>query len=287
MNSKNLEETSIKYGSIQYTMLGPLWARAVYTQKYPDLLNDKKAIEIQNKISVDLGWIEEWLQEWRALGLMARAKSFDITLIEHIKKYPETTIVNLGCGLDTTFFRVDNGKIQWYDLDLPDAIEYRKKFIPESPRNKFIAKSVFDYSWFEDIEYHQKKRIFFIAGGLIYYFKEDEIKDLFKRMADKYSGGFLIFDVISKLAIWISKKRIKKYEKQGKLKSEEIPHWIFGIGNPKKVFPKWSKTIKLKDWHLIWERIDLNPNWNKSILKMIKLSKFFKTGKIVLLEFIK
>lgn len=287
MKSKNLEETSIKYGSIQYTMLGPLWARAVYTQKYPDLLNDKKAIEIQNKISIDLGWIEEWLQEWRALGLIARAKSFDISLIEHIKRYPETTVVNLGCGLDTTFFRVDNGKIKWYDLDLPDAIEYRKRFLSETPRNKFIAKSVFDYTWFRDIDYNQKDGIFFIAGGLIYYFEEDRIKELFKRMADKYPGGFLIFDAISKLAIWISKKRLKKYEKEGKLKSEEIPHWIFGIGNPKKIFPKWSKTIKLKDWHLIWERIDLNPNWNKNILRMIKLSKFFKTGKIVLLEFIK
>jgi len=287
MNTKNIEDTSIKYGSIQYTMLGPLWARAVYTQKYPDLLDDKKAVEIQNKISIDLGWIEEWLQEWRALGLMVRAKSFDIALIEHIKKYPETTVVNLGCGLDTTFFRVDNDKIQWFDLDLPDAIEYRKQFIPESPRNKYIAKSVFDYSWFEDIEYDQKKGIFFIAGGLIYYFKEDQIKDLFKKMADKYLGGLLIFDAISKLAIWISNQRIKKYERQGKLKSNEIPHWIFGIGNPKKMFPKWSKTIKLKDWHLIWERFDINPNWNKNILKMIKLSKFFKTGKIVLLEFIK
>jgi len=287
MNTKNIEDTSIKYGSIQYTMLGPLWARAVYTQKYPDLLDDKKAVEIQNKISIDLGWIEEWLQEWRALGLMVRAKSFDIALIEHIKKYPETTVVNLGCGLDTTFFRVDNDKIQWFDLDLPDAIEYRKQFIPESPRNKYIAKSVFDYSWFEDIEYDQKKGIFFIAGGLIYYFKEDQIKDLFKKMADKYLGGLLIFDAISKLAIWISNQRIKKYERQGKLKSNEIPHWIFGIGNPKKMFPKWSKTIKLKDWHLIWERFDINPNWNKNILKMIKLSKFFKTGKIVVLEFIK
>lgn len=33
---------------------------------------------------------------------------------------------NLGCGLDTTFERVDNGLLQWYDLDLPDAVELRK-----------------------------------------------------------------------------------------------------------------------------------------------------------------
>lgn len=287
MNSKDLEETPIKYGSVQYTMLGPLWARAVYTKKYPELLDDKKAVEIQNKISIDIGWIEEYLQEWRALGLIVRAKSFDLALIEHIKRYPETTVVNIGCGLDTTFFRVDNGKINWYDLDLPNVIEYRKQFISESSRNKFIAKSVFDYSWFEDIEFVQEKGIFFIAGGLVHYFKEEDIKNLFEKMATQFPGGLIIFDAISKLAIWISKQQIKKYERQGKLKSDEIPHWIFSIGNPKKVFPKWSKRIKLLDWHLIWDRIDTNPNWEKKVLKMIKLAKFFKTGKIILLKFIK
>jgi O-methyltransferase involved in polyketide biosynthesis len=287
MNFKETEKTPIKYGSVQYTMLGPLWARATYSQKYPDLLDDKKAVEIQNKISIDLGWIEEYLQEWRALGLMARAKSFDIALIEYIKENPETTVANLGCGLDTTFFRVDNGKIQWYDLDLPDAIEYRKQFISESSRNKFIAKSVFNYSWFEDIEFVQEKGIFFIAGGLIYYFKKEDIKNLFKRMATQFPGGIIIFDAISRLAIWVSKKRTEKYEKQGKLKSDEIPHWTFSIGNPKKEFANWSQNINLLDWHVIWDNIIPNPNWDKKTLRMIKIARFFRTGKIISLQFTK
>ncbi|MFX0174696.1 MAG: class I SAM-dependent methyltransferase [Candidatus Hodarchaeota archaeon] len=287
MNSKELEGTSIKYGSVQYTMLGPLWARAIYTQKYPELLDDKKAVEIHNKITVDLSEMEDYLQEWRALGLMMRAKSFDIALMKYLEKYPEATVVNLGCGLDTTFSRIDNGKIKWYDLDLPEAIEYRKQFIHESSRNIFIAKSVLDYSWFDDIEFDQKKGIFFIAGGLIYYFNEEEIKELFIRMTRRYPGGEIIFDALSKLAIWISEKRIKKYVKQGQIKSDEVPHGTLSIGNPNNIFPKWSEKIKLLDWHLGWDRIPPNPAWEKNTLKMIKMVKFFKTAKIVLLQFIK
>jgi hypothetical protein len=45
---------------------------------------------------------------------------------EFIEKHPEATIVNIGCGLDTTFSRIDNGKIQFYELDLPDVIALRK-----------------------------------------------------------------------------------------------------------------------------------------------------------------
>lgn len=58
-----------------------------------------------------------------------------------LTRYPEGTIVNIGCGLDTTFERVDNGKLRWYDLDLPDVIELRSKFVAQSERRKFIAAS--------------------------------------------------------------------------------------------------------------------------------------------------
>lgn len=37
-------------GTVQETMLGPLWARAKYSQVYPDILNDKKSSEIIKKI---------------------------------------------------------------------------------------------------------------------------------------------------------------------------------------------------------------------------------------------
>jgi hypothetical protein len=104
-------------------------------------------------------------------------------------------------------------------------------------------------------------------------------------MADHFPKGQIIFDTISKIAVRITERRIKKYIKQGKLKSDEVPHWIFSVGNPNKVFPKWSNKIKVLDWHLGWDLVPRNPNWDKKTLKMIKLVKLFKTGKIVLLGF--
>jgi len=40
-----MTETSFN-GKIEETMLGPLWARAKYSQLYPEFLNDQKAIEV-------------------------------------------------------------------------------------------------------------------------------------------------------------------------------------------------------------------------------------------------
>jgi len=271
---------NLKNGTIETTMLGPLWARATYSEKYPDLLNDPKASQIIKKLDYDFSEVQEFLDEWRGLGLLVRARSFDNALKKYMEKNPNTTVVNIGAGLDTTFYRVDNGKIKWYDLDLPDAIEFRKQFIPESPRSKYIAKSVLDYSWFDDVEFHADKGIFFIAGGFIYYFKEEEISTLFRAMAERFPGGEIIFDAISKLAKRIMNRRVRKAGAESK-------PFFFSVGNPMKKFPKWSNKIEVFDWFTIWARASRNPNWSKKTIKMINIAERFKTAKIVQVRFLK
>lgn len=271
---------NLKNGTIETTMLGPLWARATYSERYPDLLNDPKASQIIKKLDYDFSEVQELLDEWRGLGLLVRARSFDNALKKYMEKNPNTTVVNIGAGLDTTFYRVDNGKIKWYDLDLPDAIEFRKQFIPESPRNKYIARSVLDYSWFDDVEFHADKGIFFIAGGFIYYFKEEEISTLFRAMAERFRGGEIIFDAISKLAKIIMNRRVRKAGAESK-------PFCFSVGNPMKKFPKWPNKIEVVDWFTIWARAPRNPNWSKKTIKMINIAERFKTAKIVQVRFLK
>ena len=267
-------------GTIQETMLGPLWARAKYSQIYPELLDDQEAIEINKNINYDFSKVQEYLGEWRGLGLLVRAKSFDEALIQYIEKYPNATVVNIGSGLDTTFYRVDNGTIKWFDLDLPDAIEYRKKYLNESIRNKYVSKSALDYGWFNEVEYSQENGVFFIAGGFIYYFNEEEISSVFNAMAEKFPDGELVFDCISKLAVKVGNRRAKKY-------FSKDPVWHLAIGNPVKQISQWSNNIKVIDWFTIWARTQINANWSEKTLKMIRRTERLKTAKIVKLRFIK
>jgi len=267
-------------GTIQETMLGPLWARATYSKLYPEILDDRKSSEIINEIDYDFTKIQQYLGEWRSIGLLVRARNIDNAVIKYIEKFPEATIVNVGAGLDTTFFRVDNGSIKWYDLDLPDAIEFRKRYIPESNRCSFISKSAFDYSWFEDVEFSLNKGIFIIAAGFVYYFKESEISTFFNALAHRFLNGEIIFDCVSSLAIKIAHKRANKT-------GAKTPFWHIGIGNPRKIIPKWSDKLKVIDWYTMYARTKLNPKWDKNTLKMFKMAERFKTGKIVQLKFVK
>ena len=55
--------------------------------------------------------------------LTIRAKQFDDTAKSYIAEHPRASVINIAAGLDTTFYRVDNGPIHWYDLDLPTVID--------------------------------------------------------------------------------------------------------------------------------------------------------------------
>jgi len=78
-------------------------------------------------------------------------------------KHPRASVVNIGAGLDTTFYRVDNGLIHWYDLDLPAVFDIRRRLLPEPDRVTYIAKSFLDPSWPRTS--HTEDGVFMIAGG--------------------------------------------------------------------------------------------------------------------------
>lgn len=209
------DPNEIKLGNVQETLLLPLWGRAIETQKREPLLVDHKAVSIINSISYDFAVISKNISSISRLSWIARSIYFDNKLKDFMSVFPEDTIVNIGCGLDTTFDRVDNGKIHWVDLDLPDTIELRKKYIPETDRRRYISKSVFDTSWYEMID--KKSKVMLLTAGVLYYFTEDGVKRLFGDFHTFLPGVEIIFDYASELGVKLSNKVV--LEKGGMNKS--------------------------------------------------------------------
>jgi O-methyltransferase involved in polyketide biosynthesis len=57
---------------------------------------------------------DEWATQ---ISIAVRTEILDNATNEFINKFHYAVIINIGCGLDTRFSRIDNGKIRWYDLD--------------------------------------------------------------------------------------------------------------------------------------------------------------------------
>ncbi len=119
---------------------------------------------------------------------------------------PQATVVNLGCGLDTTFQRVDNGTMRWIDIDLPDVITLRSDLLPSGPRQRSLAASVLDQRWIAEIE--TADGVFFVASGLLCYFEERQVRDLIVRLARAFCGGGMVLDTFSPLGMRVSNRRV-------------------------------------------------------------------------------
>lgn len=230
------QKMKVEKGSVQETFLLPLWGRAFETQKQNPRLVDKKAVEIIRLFDYDFSTIQQ-TQALSQHGWVARSLHTDRLIFDFIKKYPEATIVNIGCGMDTTFSRVDNGKILFYELDLPDVMELREGIYEKNDRHRNIASSFLDTRWFEQIEVHNG--LLFLAGGVLYYFQEQEIRQFFIEAANYFETLDLFFDSLSPLGMKIAEKQVLK---KGGMEMSLHDGWKL---NPIHAVEKWDQRIQV------------------------------------------
>jgi O-methyltransferase involved in polyketide biosynthesis len=228
----------VELGHLQKTLFMPVWARAVETKKKEPVLTDNTAIEIIESVDYDFSRMSENIPEISQIAWIARCKRFDLIVNDFINKHPNGTVVNIGCGLDTTYERINSSTVRWYDLDLPDVIELKKKFLKETENRKFISDSFLNTEWFKDIVTDNK--VLFISTGVFVYFEEKEIKDFLLRVADRFNESELFFDVTSPKGLEIANQVIQK----SGLDSRSFFKW--GLKD-KSIITSWDNRINLLD----------------------------------------
>ncbi len=192
------DKVKVQLSGVSETLLGPLWGRAKISKEDSSLFYDAKAVELVEQIDHDFSTRDKVVPDYLPFLFVARAKQFDEKVTAYIAEHPRASVVNIGAGLDTTFYRVDNGTIHWYDLDLPAVIDIRRQLLPEPNRVTYIPKSFLDPSWCEDVK-QTKEGVFMMAGGVLRYFEEAQVRQFFSLLADKFPSGEIVFDAQSAL----------------------------------------------------------------------------------------
>ena len=95
------------------------------------MLRDPVAVELVGRI--DYPFAERFgtgrPAQWQALRVLA----FDREVRRFLQRHPEGTVVALGEGLETQCRRVDNGRVRWIGVDLPETVEVRRRLLPDGP----------------------------------------------------------------------------------------------------------------------------------------------------------
>ncbi len=199
-------------GTIEDTLFVPMLGRIYATENCPKILYDEKSVSL--KESLPDGLLEREMKgqsEYTLLASASRSANMDRYIKDFLKRKPDGVIVQLGLGLETTFYRDDNGKTRWYGVDLPNVIEYRNSIIPESEREKYIAGDAFDPAWLKQVRSDvPDSPILVTASGLFYYFEEEKVLDLMKMLQS--SGDIeIVFDTVNKSGM---NRMRKQYMKQ-------------------------------------------------------------------------
>jgi O-methyltransferase involved in polyketide biosynthesis len=230
----NMSETTIQdLSGVPETLLIPLCYRAIETQRPDALIKDEKAVELVKQLSSDgpIRYDSDWIKQTpmaeanKVMRIML-TREMDRYARDFLSRHPEAVVVHIGCGLDSRFDRVDNGQVEWYDLDLPDVIGLRRKLIgDEGERYHLLGCSVLEPAWLEAVRVHRGRSFLFLAEGVFMYFTETQVKSLVLTLRDHFPGAELVFDAWRPFEIWLGNFVLGGLLRWGLWRGQELEGW--------------------------------------------------------------
>ncbi len=237
------EKAKITLSPEQETLLIPLYAKA---QPGNPLFFDSRARDILDRVDYDFTRLRV---PYKTVVLVCqRAKKLDAVTKTFLAEHANGVVLHLGCGLDSRFWRVDNGQVDWYDLDMPPVLELRRQFYPEQERYHLIASSVTELDWTNAVA-AVNRPVLIVAEGLLMYLGETDVKRLALRLREVFPDCRLIADVFSRMTAHSATKHPSLKQTGASI------GW--GIDDPHEV-ESWAQGIRLlEEWYFTQDP-DLN-----------------------------
>jgi len=243
--------------AVSRTLMIPLYIRAMESRRPDAIVRDPKALELVGRLDYDFSLVRS-RKEGDQVNMLLRMREFDRLARAFLAEHPDGVIVDLGCGLDTRFERIDNGRVEWCGLDLPEVIELRKELLDETPRSRFIGRSVLDFSWMDALKGQAGKHFLFLAEGVLYYLEQADVKELVRELAERFPGAELIFDAYSPVVI-----RFHPHP-------PDVPTVHWGLKDDRDV-EAWAPGVRLLDRCYYFDR----PEPRLGVYQLIRYIPFF------------
>ena len=190
----------IERNTVQETLIIPLYGRKVCSERFPHLFNDPEAQRLCEMLDYDFSEkgrrMESAAGLFGALEVAQRQYDLACEVRDYLKAHPRAAVVNLGCGLDDTFRKCDNGTCKGYNIDMPDVIAIRDQLLPAAGRERNLGYDLNEDAWMEEID--AEDGAVFFAAGVFYYFKTEDVRALFRKLARRFPGAVLAFDACNR-----------------------------------------------------------------------------------------
>lgn len=239
--------TADQLTGVTETLMITLYARYVESQRSDRILYDPLAVEIAEHTGYNF---DKYSQGWASqLGVALRIQAYDRLVQNFLSIYPNAIVINLGCGLCTRFHRVDNGLVQWYEIDFPEVIHFRRTLLQESDRHRCIASSILDFSWIEQIQaWHpifprspSDPPFLILMEGVSPYLTEAENRAIFEQLHRHLAPAEVFFDVLNRRSAQRTQHHDTVSKTQAQFKSGvddglSVESWAPGLQLKQEIF---------------------------------------------------
>ena len=277
------ETTNQSRSDISETYLAPVYWRAIESQRPDAMIKDDVAVALVTQMGLDFSRVRQIrMSELLNVMRMMFTREFDRYARAFLSRHPEAVVVHIGCGLDTRFERVDNGRMEWFDLDLPQVVDLRRRFIgDERERYHLLACSVFEYAWLEAVKVYSPRPVLFLAETVFVYFTEAQAKSLVLTLSDHFPGAELVFDGWRPFEVWLGNRYLSNSPFAGLMRwgfwrGQEIEGWGSGTLAPHEA-QRSAGVHLLDEWGFFDQpepRLD-SYRWMAPMFRLFKPMRIF------------
>ncbi|MBG0787753.1 MAG: class I SAM-dependent methyltransferase [Anaerolineaceae bacterium] len=273
----------LDFSGVEETGLLTLYSKAAESQSADPILKDPMAEAIVARIDPILqqkdGAMARQLRN-RAVDprlnvhLALRSRKYDDYARAFLVQNPTGVIVNMGCGLDMRFFRIDNGQVRFYDLDLPDVIKLKRQLCPQNDRYHLMANSVLDFGWMDQIV-TDGGPVLLLAEGIFMYLPEQEVKRLVLALQTQFPESDLVCELTNRTWVEGLWGKLAQFKMQHRLKMQSQSAFQFGVSTPEE-FELWGKGIEFRGMWFYMDDDHPKIGWYRIFrgMKIIRTAQF-------------
>jgi len=265
----------INLTGVEETALLTVYAKAIESQSENPILKDERIEALVQKLDTLLErtgskmakiLLRRSIDARITVHMPIRAKKYDAYAADFLERHPAGAIINLGCGLDTRFFRIDNGQMQFFDLDLPEMIALKQGLVEEHERYHLIGQSVLDFSWMDRIA-RLNRPVLILAEGIFMYLPEERVKALVLELQKRFPNSELVCELTNRTWVEGFWGKMAGAKMKQRFKMTEEADFKFGVSGADEL-ETWGEGIEFRE---MWFYMDDNHpklGWMRILRKM-------------------
>lgn len=264
----------MKLTDVSKTAIATLRCRVLESKKNKPVINDPMAEYCLDRLISFATEEEKELLFQRKLSpvltnhIAIRARKYDSIMNNYISSIPSCTVVNLGCGFDTRYWRINNSQCKYIELDLPELIELKREILKHHLSYEMMGCSVLDTSWIDQVTSKGNKDFLMIAEGLFMYLPGIDVINLFRIFSERFRNSQITLEVVTDKytrGIW---KKIVIMKINRELGFDAGSFYRFGVKNASEI-ESFGEGLKVANEWSYFEDPDIQPR----ILKYLGYSR--------------